>query len=192
MPIHFLSISATSAVSFQLSVPFLQSASPPHGYLPHPPPSTALSGTLSPPGPVRVISTLRSLDLFLPALLSFPHTAPLLPLSTYPQFTTCSSVKPLQIRSSHATSVAVNHRFPRISPSIHHLMMIGSPTLSLTPLFFLPIPRILSGPEWPLPPLPQINNTALRTQVFTHRSFAARPTHVFEDTPSDPSPDNEM
>ena len=29
-------------------------------------------------------------------------------------------------------------------------------------------------------------------RVFTHRSFAARPTHVFEDSPEDPSPDNEQ
>lgn len=29
-------------------------------------------------------------------------------------------------------------------------------------------------------------------QVFTHRSFFARPTAVFEDPPSDPAPDNEV
>jgi ribonuclease-3 len=29
-------------------------------------------------------------------------------------------------------------------------------------------------------------------RIFTHRSFAARPTHVFEDSPEDPSPDNEQ
>lgn len=28
-------------------------------------------------------------------------------------------------------------------------------------------------------------------QVFTHRSYFARPTHVFEDPPDDPAPDNE-
>lgn len=29
-------------------------------------------------------------------------------------------------------------------------------------------------------------------QVFTHRSYFARPTAVFEDPPSDPAPDNEV
>ncbi|KAI0787119.1 ribonuclease III domain-containing protein [Irpex lacteus] len=43
-----------------------------------------------------------------------------------------------------------------------------------------------------LPPLPTIMSDELRKQVFTHRSYYARPTHVFEDTPHDPSPDNEM
>ncbi|KAF9480724.1 ribonuclease III [Pholiota conissans] len=41
------------------------------------------------------------------------------------------------------------------------------------------------------PPLPEIRSAAVRQQVFTHRSFYARPTHVFEDHPSDLSPDNE-
>ncbi|KAI0320662.1 ribonuclease III domain-containing protein [Amylostereum chailletii] len=43
-----------------------------------------------------------------------------------------------------------------------------------------------------LPPLPPIISPELRSLVFTHRSFAARPTHVFEDSPTDPSPDNEI
>lgn len=49
-------------------------------------------------------------------------------------------------------------------------------------------------PEFPdgPPPLPEILSDQLRLQVFTHRSFFARPTHVFEDMPDDPSPDNEM
>ncbi|KAI0921145.1 hypothetical protein AcV5_001161 [Taiwanofungus camphoratus] len=47
------------------------------------------------------------------------------------------------------------------------------------------------GPEG-LPPLPEIESNELRTQIFTHRSYYARPTHVFEDGPEDPSPDNEM
>jgi ribonuclease-3 len=42
-----------------------------------------------------------------------------------------------------------------------------------------------------LPPLPVIHSDAIRLQVFTHRSFFARPTHIFEDHPDDPSPDNE-
>lgn len=50
----------------------------------------------------------------------------------------------------------------------------------------------LFGPNSDLPPLPPIRDPVIRMQVFTHRSFAARPTHVFEDSPSDPSPDNEM
>ena len=43
-----------------------------------------------------------------------------------------------------------------------------------------------------MPPLPKIYSDHLSMQVFTHRSFYARPTHVFEDMPDDPSPDNEM
>ncbi|KAH0840165.1 ribonuclease III [Lanmaoa asiatica] len=43
----------------------------------------------------------------------------------------------------------------------------------------------------PLPPLPPIHDNYIRTKVFTHRSFYARPNHVFEDHPDDPSPDNE-
>ncbi|KAI9000761.1 ribonuclease III domain-containing protein [Trametes punicea] len=57
----------------------------------------------------------------------------------------------------------------------------------------LPNGRVPLRPELPegLPPLPEIRSEALRLQVFTHRSFYARPTHVFEDMPDDPSPDNE-
>ncbi|KAI0776193.1 ribonuclease III [Trametes elegans] len=57
----------------------------------------------------------------------------------------------------------------------------------------MPNGRIALRPEFPdgLPPLPEIRSDALRLQVFTHRSFYARPTHVFEDMPDDPSPDNE-
>ncbi|KAG6840645.1 hypothetical protein C0991_005368 [Blastosporella zonata] len=42
-----------------------------------------------------------------------------------------------------------------------------------------------------LPPLPNIYSRDISQQVFTHRSYYARPTHVFEDHPNDPSPDNE-
>ncbi|KAJ2923319.1 hypothetical protein H1R20_g13776, partial [Candolleomyces eurysporus] len=42
-----------------------------------------------------------------------------------------------------------------------------------------------------LPVLPVIGDARINDQVFTHRSVAARPTHVFEDHPDDPSPDNE-
>lgn len=56
------------------------------------------------------------------------------------------------------------------------------------------LPRPIGRPEFPdgLPELPEILSPAINTQVFTHRSYYARPTHVFEDDPSDPSPDNEM
>ncbi|KDQ64198.1 hypothetical protein JAAARDRAFT_27824 [Jaapia argillacea MUCL 33604] len=47
------------------------------------------------------------------------------------------------------------------------------------------------GPEG-LPPLPAIHSDHIRLQVFTHRSFFARPTHVFEDLADDPAPDNEI
>ncbi|EIN10970.1 ribonuclease III [Punctularia strigosozonata HHB-11173 SS5] len=43
-----------------------------------------------------------------------------------------------------------------------------------------------------LPPLPIIHNAELRQQALTHRSYASRPAHVFEDRLDDPSPDNEM
>ncbi|EGO27930.1 hypothetical protein SERLADRAFT_462219 [Serpula lacrymans var. lacrymans S7.9] len=42
-----------------------------------------------------------------------------------------------------------------------------------------------------IPPLPEIQAEAIKVQVFTHRSYYARPNHVFEDHPNDPSPDNE-
>lgn len=42
-----------------------------------------------------------------------------------------------------------------------------------------------------LPPLPEIKSADLRKQIFTHRSVHARPTAIFEDSPDDPSPDNE-
>jgi len=47
------------------------------------------------------------------------------------------------------------------------------------------------GPEG-LPRLPKIESAEIAMRVFTHRSFAARPTHIFEDSPEDPSPDNEQ
>lgn len=42
-----------------------------------------------------------------------------------------------------------------------------------------------------LPPLPEIVSDELRKQVFTHRSYHARPTNIFEDSADDPSPNNE-
>ncbi|KAI1796132.1 ribonuclease III [Ganoderma leucocontextum] len=65
----------------------------------------------------------------------------------------------------------------------------GLPRLAPPPTGRAPI-----KPEFPngMPPLPEILSEQLRLQVFTHRSFFARPTHVFEDMPDDPSPDNEM
>ncbi|KAJ7462111.1 ribonuclease III domain-containing protein [Mycena latifolia] len=41
------------------------------------------------------------------------------------------------------------------------------------------------------PPLPKIADEDIRLRVFTHRSYFARPTNVFEDRSDDPSPDNE-
>ncbi|KAF8603493.1 ribonuclease III [Ceratobasidium sp. AG-I] len=41
------------------------------------------------------------------------------------------------------------------------------------------------------PPLPDISSPSLLNQVFTHRSFAARPNNIFQDNPNDPTPDNE-
>ncbi|KAG9218705.1 hypothetical protein CCMSSC00406_0001181 [Pleurotus cornucopiae] len=62
-------------------------------------------------------------------------------------------------------------------------------------LDFMPMPRPCPfrpdfGPEG-FPPIPKINSDAIRQQVFTHRSYYARPTHIFEDQPNDLSPDNE-
>ncbi|KAI9574428.1 ribonuclease III [Boletus coccyginus] len=58
-----------------------------------------------------------------------------------------------------------------------------------------PTPPSLLSPSFtdenPLPPLPPIHDDDVRTKIFTHRSFYARPLHVFEDCPDDPSPDNE-
>ncbi|KAF8587159.1 ribonuclease III [Ramaria rubella] len=42
-----------------------------------------------------------------------------------------------------------------------------------------------------LPDLPRITSEDINLQVYTHRSVFARPTHVFEDAPGDPAPDNE-
>lgn len=41
------------------------------------------------------------------------------------------------------------------------------------------------------PPLPPISDSALLERVYTHRSYAARPSNVFEDQPSNPTVDNE-
>ncbi|KAL4076268.1 ribonuclease III domain-containing protein [Scleroderma citrinum] len=43
----------------------------------------------------------------------------------------------------------------------------------------------------PFPALPSLRSERIELQVFTHRSYFARPGHVFEDHPNDPSPDNE-
>ncbi|KAG6850920.1 hypothetical protein H0H93_006746 [Arthromyces matolae] len=42
-----------------------------------------------------------------------------------------------------------------------------------------------------IPPLPTILSREIEEKVYTHRSYHGRPTHVFEDHPSDPSPHNE-
>ncbi|KAI0032950.1 ribonuclease III domain-containing protein [Vararia minispora EC-137] len=51
---------------------------------------------------------------------------------------------------------------------------------------------IVLPPTAELPELPPILNPEIHNRVFTHRSLFARPTHVFEDLPNDPAPDNEM
>ena len=68
----------------------------------------------------------------------------------------------------------------RVIPSSFHLPFLLRVVIS---------PKVL--PE-DLPPLPRIIDDELRRRVFTHRSFYARPTHIFEDPDDDPSPDNEM
>lgn len=70
----------------------------------------------------------------------------------------------------------VSHWFPAPSPNM------SNPPPPLNPTF---------DDENPFPSLPLINDDDIRTKVFTHRSFYARPNHVFEDHPDDPSPDNE-
>ncbi|TFK55402.1 ribonuclease III [Heliocybe sulcata] len=42
-----------------------------------------------------------------------------------------------------------------------------------------------------LPPLPAFKSPEIERQVFTHRSLHGRPSHLFEDSPEDPAPDNE-
>lgn len=66
-------------------------------------------------------------------------------------------------------------------PDLHTDMPFSPPPL-LSPSF---------TNENPLPPLPPIHDDDVRTKIYTHRSFYARPGHVFEDHPDDPSPDNE-
>lgn len=72
---------------------------------------------------------------------------------------------------------AVSHWSPDLNVD-----MPSSPPATLSPTF---------TDEIPFPPLPPILDDDIRTRVFTHRSFYARPNHVFEDHPDDPSPDNE-
>ena len=54
---------------------------------------------------------------------------------------------------------------------------------------------MLSPPSIELDGLPRLipfKYAKTEDQVFTHRSYFARPTAVFEDPPSDPAPDNEV
>ena len=90
------------------------------------------------------------------------------------------SLRPTRSLSQHHSLIwnldyTVSHHFP--DPD----MASSSPPV-LSPTF---------TDENPFPSLPPIHNNDLRTKVFTHRSFYARPNHVFEDHPDDPSPDNE-
>ncbi|KAI3616528.1 double-strand-specific pac1 ribonuclease [Moniliophthora roreri] len=62
-------------------------------------------------------------------------------------------------------------------------------SMSATPSVIPMQSRVATGHE--LPALPKINSKDIERQIFTHRSVYARPTHIFEDLPNDPSPDNE-
>ena len=42
-----------------------------------------------------------------------------------------------------------------------------------------------------LPPLPAIRSVQLLAQIFTHSSLTTKPRDEFEESPSDPSRDNE-
>lgn len=79
--------------------------------------------------------------------------------------------------SRFSLDYTVSHWFPDI-PS----HMAPNQHISLDPTF---------TDENPFPSLPPINDDDIRTMIFTHRSLYARPNHVFEDQPDDPSPDNE-
>jgi hypothetical protein len=64
-------------------------------------------------------------------------------------------------------------------------------------LAFCPPQNILSmspsanGRSELLPPLPTIHSRRILQRIFTHRSLSKRP-RAFEDSPNDPSPDNEQ
>jgi len=61
--------------------------------------------------------------------------------------------------------------------------------VSEQPLFMLSPPSVdIDG----LPRLLPFKYPKTEDQVFTHRSYFARPTAVFEDPPGDPAPDNEV
>ncbi|CCL98251.1 uncharacterized protein FIBRA_00245 [Fibroporia radiculosa] len=72
---------------------------------------------------------------------------------------------------------------------------IAALNLSQVPVVHVPNGRPALKPDLGpdgLPPLPEVKSEQIRLQVYTHRSYYARPTHLFEDLPDDPSPDNEM
>lgn len=71
----------------------------------------------------------------------------------------------------------------RSFPTLFSVRRAAPPTMSLKPDFGL------NGCNFPA--LPAIRSRAIELQVFTHRSFFARPTHIFEDHLDDLSPDNE-
>ncbi|KAF6761927.1 ribonuclease III domain-containing protein [Ephemerocybe angulata] len=88
----------------------------------------------------------------------------------------------------------------RLSSNFASPAHCGLPTRSLTTStaiqIFDPLEEMRLEPDFGpnsvyLPPLPVIRDPRIGEQVFTHRSVAARLTHVFEDLPDDPSPDNE-
>ncbi|PPQ72776.1 hypothetical protein CVT24_012802 [Panaeolus cyanescens] len=99
----------------------------------------------------------------------------------------------LRLLSLQSTGISTHsHLVPRFFPPSARLSAKSSTSASLN---LQSAPMSLKpdfGKDGALfPPLPEIKSTAIRLQVFTHRSYFARPTHVFEDHPDDLSPDNE-
>ncbi|KAF9782751.1 ribonuclease III [Thelephora terrestris] len=72
------------------------------------------------------------------------------------------------------------------------LSLVISPESIRTPSFVLRAALRPNIADEDLPPLPEIRDKNIRTQVFTHRSYFGRQTRLFEDHPDDPSSDNEM
>ena len=80
----------------------------------------------------------------------------------------------------------------RLGLSTNELPFETNPTFVLDDPYHSP-PSVLQ-PNFssdPFPALPSLRSDRIRLRVFTHRSYFARPGHVFEDRPNDPSPDNE-
>ncbi|KAH9999990.1 hypothetical protein BJV77DRAFT_505873 [Russula vinacea] len=119
-----------------------------------------------------------------------------------------SSVAPTPILSDHDSKAIQDTleglRLMSLLKCVHFLLLLLLLTAVLPMLNSRVPPACPSSPALPLPAIqtrlwtrrppapPEINSRDIEIRVFTHRSFAARPTHVFEDSPEDPSPDNEQ